>query len=165
MDIIWQGIKSAFLLIFSGNKEIYEIILLTLKVSGIAVIISMVFGIPIGLLVGLNNFKSKRFVITIINTALAQRAVGDSGNNVHAHGNDNCPGAYSITNNSGCDTCCGPANQSQIKTPGIISWSQQDPGFVDLIKRSQVTCPCGYYGGFWRRDIRGWRRYDGWRQS
>ena len=48
MDIIWQGIKSAFFLIFSGNKEIYEIIFLTLKVSGIAVIISMVLGCPSG---------------------------------------------------------------------------------------------------------------------
>jgi tungstate transport system permease protein len=70
MELIWQGIKNAFFLIFSGNKEIYEIILLTLKVSGIAVIISMAFGIPVGLLIGLNNFKSKRFVITIINTGM-----------------------------------------------------------------------------------------------
>src|SRR4030065_2876110 len=70
MELIWQGIKSAFFLIFSGNKEILEIILLKMKVSGIAVIISMVFGMPIGLLVGLNNFKSKRFVITIINTGM-----------------------------------------------------------------------------------------------
>lgn len=70
MELIWQGIKSAFILIFSGNKEMLGIILLTLKVSGIAVIISMVLGIPIGLLIGLNNFKSKRFVITIINTGM-----------------------------------------------------------------------------------------------
>ncbi|MBE3089982.1 MAG: ABC transporter permease [Actinobacteria bacterium] len=70
MELIWQGIKSAFILIFSGNKEILGIILLTLKVSGIAVIISMVLGIPIGLLIGLNNFKSKRFVIAIINTGM-----------------------------------------------------------------------------------------------
>ena len=70
MELIWQGIKSAFILIFSGNKEILEIILLTLKVSGSAVVISMVLGIPIGLLIGLNNFKSKKFVITIINTGM-----------------------------------------------------------------------------------------------
>jgi tungstate transport system permease protein len=70
MELIWQGIKSAFLLIFSGDKEVYEIILLTLRVSGLAVIISMVIGMPIGLLVGLNNFKSKRFIITIINTGM-----------------------------------------------------------------------------------------------
>ena len=70
MELILQGIKSAFILIFSGNKEILEIILLTLKVSGSAVVISMVLGIPIGLLIGLNNFKSKKFVITIINTGM-----------------------------------------------------------------------------------------------
>ncbi|MCL4415348.1 MAG: ABC transporter permease [Actinobacteria bacterium] len=70
MELILQGIKSAFILIFSGNKEILEIILLTLKVSGSAVIISMVLGIPIGLLIGLNNFKAKKFIITIINTGM-----------------------------------------------------------------------------------------------
>ena len=70
MELIWEGIKKAFILIFSGNKEILEIILLTLRVSGIAVIISMVMGIPIGLVVGLNNFKAKRFVVVVINTGM-----------------------------------------------------------------------------------------------
>jgi tungstate transport system permease protein len=70
MELIWEGIKKAFILIFSGNKEILEIILLTLRVSGIAVIISMVMGIPIGLVVGLNNFKAKRFVVAVINTGM-----------------------------------------------------------------------------------------------
>jgi tungstate transport system permease protein len=70
MELIWEGIKKAFILIFSGNKEILEIILLTLRVSGIAVIISMVMGIPIGLVIGLNNFKAKRFVVAVINTGM-----------------------------------------------------------------------------------------------
>lgn len=70
MELIWEGVKKAFILIFSGNKEILEIILLTLRVSGIAVIISMVMGIPIGLVIGLNNFKAKRFVVAVINTGM-----------------------------------------------------------------------------------------------
>ena len=70
MELIWEGIKQAFILLFSGNREVYEIVLLTIRVSGTAVIISMVIGMPVGLAVGLNNFKGKRFVIAIINTGM-----------------------------------------------------------------------------------------------
>ena len=70
MELIFEGIKQAFLLLFSGNREVYEILLLTIIVSGTAVIISMIAGIPIGLAVGLNNFKSKKFIVTLINTGM-----------------------------------------------------------------------------------------------
>lgn len=70
MDIIWQGIKQAAILIFTGNREIYEILFLTLKVSGSAVFFSMLLGIPVGVLVGLNKFTLKRLVIAIINTGM-----------------------------------------------------------------------------------------------
>ena len=70
MNTIWEGIKQAFLLLFSGNKEIYEIVLLTIKVSGIAVIISIIAGLPVGLIIGLNDFKGKRFLVSLINTGM-----------------------------------------------------------------------------------------------
>jgi tungstate transport system permease protein len=70
MDIIWQGIKRAAILIFTGNREIYEILFMTLKVSGSAVFFSMLLGIPVGVLVGLNKFTLKRLVIAIINTGM-----------------------------------------------------------------------------------------------
>ena len=70
MELIWEGIRRAFILLFSGNREVYEILLLTIKVSGIAVVISMVIGIPAGLAVGLNNFKGKRLLVTIVNTGM-----------------------------------------------------------------------------------------------
>ena len=70
MELIWEGIKQAFILLFSGNREIYEIVLLTIRVSGLEVIISMTLGIPVGLSVGLNNFKVKRFVVSLINTGM-----------------------------------------------------------------------------------------------
>ncbi len=70
MQLIWEGIKQAFILLFSGDREVYEILLLTIKVSGIAVIVSMLMGIPAGLAIGLNNFKGKRFIVSIINTGM-----------------------------------------------------------------------------------------------
>jgi len=70
MDIIWEGIKRAVILIFSGDKVVYEILFLTIKVSGTAVFFSMFLGIPIGLVVGLNKFPGKRFITAIINTGM-----------------------------------------------------------------------------------------------
>ena len=46
MDIIWEGIKQAFILIFTGDREVYEILFLTIKVSGSAVFFSMLLGVP-----------------------------------------------------------------------------------------------------------------------
>jgi len=43
---------------------------MTLKVSGSAVFFSMLLGIPVGVLVGLNKFTLKRLVIAIINTGM-----------------------------------------------------------------------------------------------
>jgi len=70
MDIIWQGIKQAAILIFTGDREIYEILFLTLKVSGGAVFFSMLLGIPAGVLVGLNKFPLKKLVTAVINTGM-----------------------------------------------------------------------------------------------
>jgi ABC-type tungstate transport system permease subunit/ABC-type tungstate transport system substrate-binding protein len=70
MRLIFEGIIEAFMLIFAGDREILEIIFLTLYVSGAAVLISMVLGLPLGLFIGLNNFRAKRFVVSIINTGM-----------------------------------------------------------------------------------------------
>lgn len=70
MELIYEGIKKAFILIFTGDKEILGILLLTIRVSGIAVIISMLLGIPLGFIVGLNNFRGKKIITAFINTGM-----------------------------------------------------------------------------------------------
>ena len=71
MLIIWEGIKQAFILLFTGNREIYEILLLTIEVSGLALLLSTIFGIPLGMLIGTNRFPGKGFVTTLINTGMS----------------------------------------------------------------------------------------------
>ena len=71
MDIIWDGIKNAAVLIFTGNREIYEILLTTIKVSGIAVLLSILAGVPLGIAIGLNRFPARRAVVTLINTGMS----------------------------------------------------------------------------------------------
>ena len=68
MDSILEGFKRALFLIFNLDLELLNIILLSLKVSGTALIISTIIGLPIGALAGLKKFPGRGFIMTILNT-------------------------------------------------------------------------------------------------
>lgn len=70
MELIWQGVKQAFLLLIHGDPEVISITLLSLKVSCSAVFISMVLGIPTGVLLALTKFPGRRIIISLINTGM-----------------------------------------------------------------------------------------------
>src|SRR4030042_4783229 len=70
MDVSIEGIKKAFSLIFTLDAEVLGITFLSLKVSGLATLISLVIGISCGTAVGLATFRSKRIVVSLINTGM-----------------------------------------------------------------------------------------------
>jgi len=70
MDLILEGIKKAFLLLVTLDKEVLDITFLSLKVSGIATIISLILGVSIGTVVALNTFPGKKIVVSLINTGM-----------------------------------------------------------------------------------------------
>ena len=70
MDIIWEGIKEAFRLIGTGDPEIFSITWLTLQVSGIATLLSIVIGIPLGTLLGLTHFPGRKFLLSVANASM-----------------------------------------------------------------------------------------------
>jgi tungstate transport system permease protein len=71
MDFIWQGIQHAFALLFQGDPEVLEITLLSLKVSGAATAISLLFGLPMGTWLALGKFRGRQFLLSLINTGMA----------------------------------------------------------------------------------------------
>src|SRR4030042_59872 len=70
MDLIVEGIKKAFSLIFTLDAEVLGITLLSLKVSGLATLISMFLGISVGTAVALSRFPGRRIVVSLINTGM-----------------------------------------------------------------------------------------------
>lgn len=70
MELIWEGIKQAFILLFTGDPEVYEITFLTLKVSGTATLISLLIGLPLGTLLGLGRFPGRKFLLSIFNSCM-----------------------------------------------------------------------------------------------
>ena len=71
MNLIWEGIQRAFLLLFSGDPEVWEITLLSLKVSGLATAISLVLGLPFGTWLALGRLPGQRFMLSLVNTGMA----------------------------------------------------------------------------------------------
>lgn len=70
MEILWKGILDGLRLLFSGDPELWEIILTSAKVSGAALLISVVLGIPLGALTGLIKFPGKRLWQALIYTGM-----------------------------------------------------------------------------------------------
>ena len=70
MDIIVEGIKQAFILLFTLDQEVLGITWLSLKVSGTATFLSMFIGVSVGTAVALNQFPGKRLVVSLINTGM-----------------------------------------------------------------------------------------------
>jgi tungstate transport system permease protein len=71
MEVILEGIKEAFLLIISGDPEIWAITLLTLQVSGTAIAISLVIGLPLGTWLAMRRFSGRGCLFSFINTGMA----------------------------------------------------------------------------------------------
>jgi tungstate transport system permease protein len=70
LDIIVDGIKHAFILLFTLDPEVLGITWLSLKVSGTATFLSMFIGVSVGTAVALNQFPGKRLVVSLINTGM-----------------------------------------------------------------------------------------------
>lgn len=70
MDPIVEGFFRALWLLVSLDPEVYSIMFLTLRVSGTAVIIGTVVGIPVGAAVALKEFAGKRSFISVVNTMM-----------------------------------------------------------------------------------------------
>lgn len=70
MDLICEGMTRAALLLASLDREILAITWLSLKVSGLATLISLVLGISSGTLLALTSFPGKRLLVSLVNTGM-----------------------------------------------------------------------------------------------
>ncbi|WP_226643445.1 ABC transporter permease [Mesobacillus subterraneus] len=70
MELLLEGLKKAIEMILSGDPEIFEITLLTLRVSITAVLISTMIGIPAGMFLGLARFPGRKFILALVNIGM-----------------------------------------------------------------------------------------------
>ncbi|MBY0145769.1 ABC transporter permease [Neobacillus niacini] len=70
MELIFDGLKKAVEMILTGDREILEITWLTLRVCLMAIIISSIIGLPLGMFLGLTRFKGRKIILVLINIGM-----------------------------------------------------------------------------------------------
>src|SRR3989304_5174366 len=71
MNLIWDGIREALRLIFTGNGEVYEIVLLSLTVSGAATGMALVIGLSMAALRAFRAPPGRTLVLSFLNSGMA----------------------------------------------------------------------------------------------
>lgn len=67
MELIWEGLVKSFQLLLQGDPEVLGTTLITLKVSGIATLISVLIGVPLGVFLALTVFPGRNVAVSLIN--------------------------------------------------------------------------------------------------
>jgi tungstate transport system permease protein len=70
MDLILEGFRTAWHLLISLDQEVLAVTLLSLKVSGLATLISLVVGVFGGTAIALTDFPGKRLLVSVVNTSM-----------------------------------------------------------------------------------------------
>ncbi len=70
MNELTRGLVQALELILSGDPALIEIILLSLRVTGLALLISSLIGIPFGALLGLSRIRARGVITALLYTGM-----------------------------------------------------------------------------------------------
>ena len=70
MDYVISGIQQAIHLILSGNPDVIDIALRSVRVSGMATLLALLWSMPLGVAVGMLSFPGKSVVKGFFNTLL-----------------------------------------------------------------------------------------------
>lgn len=71
MDYVLDGVKEAVKLLLSFDREVYQIILLTIFVSSTSTVLASLITVPAGIFLGLKSFKGKKLFTRILYTFMS----------------------------------------------------------------------------------------------
>jgi tungstate transport system permease protein len=67
---LWNGTIEAIRLLATGDRDIWSIVLLSLRVSLTATLVSLLIGVPLGLLLALGRFPGRSLAIGVVHTGM-----------------------------------------------------------------------------------------------
>lgn len=71
MGLIWEGVREALRLVLTGDPEVWEITLLSLRVSGTALLIALLLGLPAAALLAFGRFPGRALFVSAVNAGMA----------------------------------------------------------------------------------------------
>ena len=75
MDFLLHGFAEAFNLLLNGNLETYSAIKATLYTSSVSILLAVIMGFPLGFILGFYDFKGRKILRLLSDTALAMPTV------------------------------------------------------------------------------------------
>ncbi len=75
MQLFSESLQTAFYLIVSGNSDLFEIIMLSIKVSLTSLLGSIVIGLPMGAFLAIHRFKLRSIILSILNALMGMPPV------------------------------------------------------------------------------------------
>ena len=70
MDELWGGLREAVRLLVSGDRDVWEIVLRSLRVSLGATLVSLLLGVPVGAALALSRFPGRALVVGLVHTGM-----------------------------------------------------------------------------------------------
>lgn len=70
MNLYIHAAQEAIRLLAGGDASVWPVILLSLSVSGSAMLIATVFGVPLGYALGMSRFSGRGLVMALVNTGM-----------------------------------------------------------------------------------------------
>jgi tungstate transport system permease protein len=70
MEVIWAGLMEGLRLLFSGDPALWTVIGRSAQVSGVALLVSALVGVPAGAVLGLTRFPGRRLVQALVYTGM-----------------------------------------------------------------------------------------------
>lgn len=71
MELIFDSLREAIRLLLSGDAYVREILWLSLRVSGSAVLLGVAIGLPIGVALALSRFRGRTLAVALVHTGFA----------------------------------------------------------------------------------------------
>ncbi|MGH2534415.1 MAG: ABC transporter permease [Thermomicrobiales bacterium] len=70
MTDLWNGLIEAIRLLATGDRDVWEVVLLSLRVSLTAMVVSLLIGVPIGSALALTRFPGRLLVVGLVHTGM-----------------------------------------------------------------------------------------------
>ena len=70
MDLIWDGVREAFRILGTGDRDVWAITFRSLLVSGSATALALVIGILVGAALAFRRFPGRNLAVTLVNAGM-----------------------------------------------------------------------------------------------
>src|SRR5215471_745759 len=70
VELIGQGLLEAVRLLLAGDREVWSVTWLSLRISATATLLALASGIPLGTALALSRFTGRGFLISLVNTGM-----------------------------------------------------------------------------------------------